>query len=261
MKRLLMLMATLLLILTACVEYEEELWLNPNGSGRVRMRLIHRSNFDNTKEFVNKQNLPGIHLISRQTSRVGQNYVYEVEFKFDSIEEFNNVNDRLASADFWGSITLNKTPEGNLIFKRRISLGNQKPDPALVTEEVTDPNLMDDPDDILENIARTQEKHPIWKYKLHVPWKIIGSNANKKNTNLSGRTLSWEYDTLEMWNKYEDMTVEMKKGVSWLVFVLIGVVVLLLGFFAVWMVRIYKRSHLFDVLNHKREHQEKTKVE
>ena len=258
MKRLLMLMTALLLLLTACVEYDEEFWLNPDGSGRVKLRLIHRSNFDNTKEFVSKTDLPGIHLISRQTSRVGQSYVYEVEFKFDSIDEFNNVNDRLASADFWGSITLNKTPEGNLVFKRRISLGSQKPDSTMVAVDINDPNMMDDPDDILENIARVQEKHPIWSYKLHVPWKIIGSNANREDIDISGKAISWRYDTLEMWNKYEEMTVEMKKGISWLVFVLVGVVVLLLGFFAVWMVRIYRGSHLHDVLTHKREHQEKT---
>lgn len=254
MKRTLPLLFALLLLLAGCVEYDEELWLNPDGSGKVKLRLAHRSHFDNTQVFIDKEDSPGIHLISRQTSRVGDRWVYEVYFKFDSIEAFNNVNDQLAAADFWGSITLNKTPEGNIVFKRRISLGNQSPDSTAVMLDPEDPYSMEDDFDILESIAKEQADKPVWNYKLHVPWKIVGSNANQDNIDAKGKTLNWSYDTSQMWNKYEEMTVEMKKGISWLMIVLFALVFLLLAFFVAWLFRISKRSHLHDVRQHKKEH-------
>ncbi|MBW6513773.1 MAG: hypothetical protein K0B87_03330 [Candidatus Syntrophosphaera sp.] len=241
MKRLLLLL-TALLLLAGCVEYDEELWLNPDGSGRAKLRLVHRSNYANTQEIMRKAELPGIHLQDSQVSQSGPFVVYKVSYKFDDIESFNNINDQLSEADFWGTVTLNKTPEGNIVFKRRISLGSQE---------------TDDIDDILESIyTREQTHHPVWTYKLHVPWKIISANTLDENIDHRQRTVSWEYDTGKMWNKYEMMTVEMKKGVSWLVLVLAGLVVLLFIFFVIWLVRISRRSHLKDAIRHQQEQEQ-----
>lgn len=242
MKRL-TLMLIVLLALTACVEYDEELWLNPDGSGKARIRLVHRSNYVNTEEIMNKAELPGIHLVDSQVSRVGENVVYSVTFKFDSLEAFNNINDQISSADFWGKITLNQEPGGNLIFKRRISLGSQE-------EEF-------DGDDILEGIySQQQTKHPVWSYKIHLPWKILATNALAENTDLGKKTISWSYDTLQMWNRYEVMSVEMKKGRPWFVYVLGILVALLLAAFVYWLIRISKRSHLKDSIKHRQEQEE-----
>lgn len=239
MKRLLPLLFALLL-LAGCVEYDEELWLNPDGSGKAKLRLIHRSNYANTQEIMRKAELPGIHLIDSQVEKAGPFVVYSVTFKFDDINSFNNVNDQISAADFWGSVTLNKTPDGKIVFKRRISLGSQE---------------TEDTDDILEGIYNQQQTdHPVWTYKLHVPWKIITANTTAENINHKERTVRWEYDTLQMWNKYEQMTVEMKQGISWLVVVLIGGVAVLLAFFVMWLIRISKRSHLKDALQHQLEH-------
>jgi hypothetical protein len=242
MKRMLLLLFSLLL-LAGCVEYDEELWLNPDGSGRARFRLVHRSNFDNTKEIQDKAGMPGIHLLDSKVSRSGQYVIYNVSFKFDSIEAFNNVNDQLSAADFWGNISLNRTPDGTIMFKRRISLGSQE---------------TDDTDDILEGIYRQrQTRHPIWNYKLHVPWKIMATDPAAISVDEKHRTIEWKYDTLQMWNKYELMTVQMKKGISWLVF-LLGAVVLILGvFFVMWLVKINKRSHLKDAILHRTEQEKK----
>ncbi len=242
MKRLLMLLVALI-ALAGCVQYDEELWLNPDGSGKAKLRLVHRSNYPNTQEIMRKAELPGIHLIDSQVSKSGPYVIYIVSFKFDDLESFNNINDQLSAADFWGSITLNKTPDGNIIFKRRISLGSQE---------------VGDIDDILEGIySSKQTKHPVWTYKLHVPWKILSADPSAESIDLKGKTVQWKYDTGKMWNKYELMSVVMKKGISWLVFVLIGVVLVLLSFFVMWLIRISKRSHLKDAILHKLEHSKK----
>lgn len=235
MKRLALLLITLSL-LAGCVHYDEELWLNRDGSGRAKLRVIHRSPYENPEEIMRKAALPGISLQSYNIQRRGADAIYSMEFKFKSVEAFNNVNDQLGAADFWGKITLNKESGRRISFKRRISLGSQESD------------------DDFENIfSRLQTDNPVWKYKLHVPWKIISSNALPENVDINNRTISWSFDTRAMWNKNEMMTVELEKGFPWMLIV-IGFIVLVLSIFIVhWLFRFAKKSHLIERLTHHQE--------
>ncbi len=279
MKRLLPLLAALLLILWGCVEYDEELWLNSDGSGRAKMRLTHRSHYANTQEIMNKLDKPGIHLRDIQRKQSGANMIYEVEFSFDSIEAFNNVNEQLAAADFWGQITLAKNPEGNIVFRRMISLNMDQPmetarefpegeleelfgkehagaDSSFMAEEDYINSLPDD-NDILQGIYMQQQtEHPLWTYKLHVPWQIITAGDNASSIDPENKVVTWKFDTMEMWNKYEVMTVEMKKGISWLVYALIVLLAALIAMFILWLIRIRRRSHLQEAIKHRRERED-----
>ncbi len=221
--------AALIILISGCVQYDEELWINRDGSGRAKIRLVHRSQYDNPEEIIKKAALPGIHLQKYDIQRVGKDIVYTVYFKFSNVEAFNNVNDRLGNADFWGKITLNKDKGRTIIFKRRISLGSQEGE------------------DEFEDLFRSQsEANPVWNYKLHVPWKIVRANALKDNIDYRKNTISWQYDTTYMWNKTQYMTVEMRKGFPWFVMVLgaLGLVVILIS--VVWLFKIARRSHLLD---------------
>ncbi|MDP3114327.1 MAG: hypothetical protein Q8M98_06060 [Candidatus Cloacimonadaceae bacterium] len=238
MKRLLWLILTLL-ALAGCVQYDEELWLNQDGSGKAKIRLVHRSTYENPEEIMRKAALPGINLIDSIISRVGPNVIYTVTFKFANIEAFNNVNDQLSNADFWGKITLNREPGGKVNFKRRIALGSQE-------EE----------DDFETLFSQMQTEHPVWNYKLHLPWKIVSSNAAEDKIDRGKRVISWSYDTAQMWNKHEYMIVEMEKGYPWTIIIIVMSVLIFLGFFAFWMIRIARRSHLLERLIH---HQESVK--
>ncbi len=231
--------ALLLLMISGCVHYDEELWINRDGSGRAKLRLVHRSQYDNPEEILKQASMPGIHLQKYDIERIGPDVIYTVYFKFSNVEAFNNVNDRLGSADFWGKITLNKGNDRTIVFKRRISLGSLEGE------------------DEIEDIFRTQiSKSPVWSYKLHVPWKIISANALAENIDRKTRTISWQYDTGYMWNKTQYMTVEMQKDLPWLVYILgvLGIVIVAISIF--WLVRIARRSHLLDwILESKEEDQ------
>lgn len=235
MKRLALLLMTLF-VLAGCVQYDEELWLNHDGSGRAKLRLVHRSPYENPEEIMRKASLPGISLQTYDIQRKGADAIYTIEFKFKSVEAFNNVNDQLGAADFWGKITLNKEPGRRITFKRRIALGSQEAD------------------DDFENIfSSMQTESMVWNYKLHVPWKIISSNALPENVDAKNRTISWSFDTRKMWNKNEMMTVELEKGFPWMLIV-IGFIVLVLGGFLVhWLFRFAKKSHLIERLTHHSE--------
>lgn len=230
MKRL-MICILALFALFGCVHYDEELWLHRDGSGRAKLRLIHRSPYENPEEILRKAELPGISLQGYNVQRNGQDVIYDIVFKFKSIEAFNNVNDQLGSADFWGKITLNKESGRRITYKRRISLGSQE-----------------ESDDLEEYFSQMHTQPAIWTYKLHAPWKVISTNAAPEK--VDGKTLEWSYDTSRMWNKHEYMTVEFRKELPWFVFVIAGIAILLIVFMIFWSLRIGKHSHLLERIRH-----------
>lgn len=222
-----------MLSLFGCVHYDEELWLHRDGSGKAKLRLIHRSQYENPEEILRKGNLPGISLQSYNVQRKGQDVIYDITFKFKSVEAFNNVNDQLGSADFWGKITLNKEPGRNISFKRRIALGSQE-------EE----------DDFEKLFTAMQKDAPIWTYKLHVPWRIVESNASAENIDIKGKTITWRYDTSQMWNTHEYMTATFRKSFPWFVVVIALIALSLMAFMVHWLMKIGKSSHLLERLKH-----------
>ena len=55
------------------------------------------------------------------------------------------------------------------------------------------------------------------------------------------------------------MTVEMEKGPPIIPIILIAVVIIMLGFFILWMNRIAKRSHFLDKLEHAKQFEKENK--
>ncbi|MCB5246139.1 MAG: hypothetical protein LHW61_05820 [Candidatus Cloacimonetes bacterium] len=250
-KKMLPFLIIMLFLLAGCVEYNEEMWLNPDGSGKVSLRLVHRSNYANTQEIMRKADLPGIHLISSQVQKNGPFMIYRITFKFDNIESFNSVSEEPTPVDFLGQVSINKNAEGHILYKRRIALGGYHIPESDVENDSIDINLIADPDDILANIYKKQQKdYPKWTYTLHAPWEIISASTTADKIDHKNKTVTWEFDTEQMWNKSELMVVEMKKGISWIVWVIIALAVLLLGFFIYWLVKIRHRSHLQEAINH-----------
>ena len=233
MKRLVILLLTLL-FLAGCVQYDEELWINRNGSGQAIIRVVHRSPYENPEEIMRKAALPGINLQSYDIQRKGPDVIYTINFKFKSIEAFNNVNDQLGAADFWGKITLNKEPGRRITFKRRIALGSQEQEEEGI-------------EDIL---GLLQPENPVWTYKVHLPWKIISTNALPENVDRENGTVTWSFDTRKMWHKQELMTVELQKDFPWFLLVIGAVIVVLLIFLIHWMFRFPKKSHWRERLKH-----------
>ncbi|MCB5259344.1 MAG: hypothetical protein PHY41_03545 [Candidatus Cloacimonetes bacterium] len=222
-----------MILLFGCVHYQEELWLHRDGSGKAKLRLINRSPYENTEEILRKADLPGISLESYNVSRQGPDVIYDIVFKFNNIEAFNNVNDQLGAADFWGKITLNKEHGRRITFKRRIALGSQEND-----------------DELESFFSQIQGEYPTWSYKLHVPWKITNSNAAPENVDIKGKTITWNYNTAKMWNNYEYMSAEFRKELPWFVFVIAFISLILIVFVMFWLFRISKKSHLIDRVKH-----------
>lgn len=217
MKRLVM-FGLLLFLLAGCVDYTEELWLNKNGSGRVKMTIGVLTNYENKQEINRYLNQPGISLISKSVYRKGKFTFYNLDFRFKSVESFNNLNDEISNADFLGRITLTREKDGAISFKRKIALG------SLSSE-----------DDEIEQIILSQSQGNLkWRYKLHLPWNIIRSNAAPSNVDLKARTIVWEYQTSHLWNKSQAMLVRMEPSRSLLPYFMIGLAGLLILISLLW---------------------------
>ena len=225
MKRLILL-GLLVVLFAGCVDYNEELWLNKDGSGRVKMIIGVLTNYANNQEINRYNSMPGIHLISKSVYRKKNYTYYKLEFTFDSLESFNNLNNQISNADCFGRITMIKDKDGSILLKRRIALGSSEGG-----------------DEIEELIFTQPQDNLKWKYKMHLPWKIIKANAAPANIDYKTNTVDWTYQTSFLWNKSQIMQVRMKKAHSLTAYLLIALVGIIIIVSLLWW-----RKHLRKVL-------------
>lgn len=220
-----MLFGLLLVLLTGCVDYTEELWLNKDGTGKAKLVIGVISSYENPEELNRFLDQPGISLISKSVSRK-QNYTYyNLYFKFNSLEAFNSLNDQVSNADFFGRITVNKEDDGTVTMNRRISLGS----------------ISSEDDEFEQLISKLSQGNFTWHYKMHLPWKIISSNADQVNIDYKKNTVTWEYQTAYLWNRPQTMTVMMKPSPPLLPLALIGLALILIIISLVWWRRYVKK--------------------
>lgn len=224
MKRLI-LFGLLLVLIAGCVDYEEELWLNKDGSGRVKMVIGALTTYENLEELNRYIDQPGISLIKKSVYRKKNYTYYNLDFKFNSLESFNNLNDQISNADFFGRISLTKEKDGSITMRRRIALGT----------------LSSEGDEIEQIFSKLSHNNLTWKYKMHLPWKIVKSNAAPANIDLKSNMVSWEYQTSYLWNKPQTMTVNLKPTFPILPILLIGFALVIVVISLIWWRRHIKK--------------------
>jgi hypothetical protein len=214
--RRLMLLGLLLLFLAGCVDYTEEMWLNRNGSGRVKMLIGVLTSYENKQEINRYLDQPGISLISKSVYRKDKYTYYRLDFRFSSLDAFNNLNEQVSNADFIGRITLKKAADGTITFNRRIALGSTS-----------------DQDEIEQLILKQPFGNLKWSYKIHLPWHILKANAEAANIDLKKNTVKWEYLASYLWGKSQNMTVSLQPSlpVKTLLLLALALIVILINFF------------------------------
>lgn len=225
--RRLMLLGILLLLLAGCIDYSEELWLNRDGSGRVKMVIGALTTYEN-KQVINRYlDQPGISLISKSVSRKDNYTYYKLDFRFNSLEAFNSLNDQVSNADFFGRITLTKEDDGTITMKRRIAFGS----------------LSGDEDEIEQLIFLQPQDNLNWSYKMHLPWKILKANAAPANIDYKAKTVSWGYQTSYLFNKSQTMTVSMQPTFPYYTVALLALALVLVLLSLLWWRRHLQRMH------------------
>ncbi len=222
----LLLLSFLLVLLAGCVDYNEELWLNSDGSGRAKTTIGVLTSYHNAEEINRYSTLPGIHLISKSVYRKKNYTYYNIEFTFDNLDAFNNLNDEISITQFIGRISLDKNKKGKIEFKRRIALGS----PAMENDEI-------------EQLILTLPHQDLkWSYKLHLPWRIIEANTSKEKISFQNSIVTWNYQTSMLWNKPQIMTVIMKKPFPALSLYFIALAAIIIILSLIWWRRNTRRK-------------------
>jgi hypothetical protein len=226
MRRLLCLFPVLLLLM-GCIQYDEEMWLNRDGSGRAQMHITVNSNYQNTDTISKYANIDGIHLLNFKTYRNDDNSYYIIELKFDNLKAFNELNDQDAIAHFIGKSEIIKQKGGLLKFKRVISLGST---------EIDDEDQMADLFQTIFTVNRN------WRYTLHLPYSIVTANTDPSNIDYKNKTVKWNYEIAYLWNKDRIMEVTMDRKIPFFLFYIGLPALILLVLLILWRVSHHKKK-------------------
>ncbi len=215
------------LCLLGCIQYEEEMWLNRNGSGYTQMHITVNSNYQNTDTISKYANIKGIHLQNFKTYRNEGNTYYDIELKFDNLQAFNALNDQDAIAHFIGKSEIIKEKRGLLKFRRVISLGST---------ELNDEDAMADLFQTIFTVNRN------WRYTLHLPYAIVSANSDPSNIDYKKNIVRWNYEIAYLWNKDQTMEVTMDRKIPFLLFFVGLPALILLVLLVLWRVSHHKKK-------------------
>lgn len=187
-------MATVLLLFSGCVKYNEELWFNDDLSGRIKVsvtveekiaRNIEKTGLDIfTQEGVDGLygGIEGVRVIEMNSTTGGTNRHTTFTLSFDTLESLQHIASAMKDTEFLGFITIEKNPSGSSTFARQVVL--RKDARRLITQEQ------------MNNID--------WNFIVHFPGKVLEANTPPGRERMKD-TRSWVYPLRELANNPQTM--------------------------------------------------------
>ena len=215
----------LLIIFTAvllggCVDYDEEMWLNGDLSGRVNMVISVQEEIvkgttglekDLSEEGVRRdlERLPGVKLESFESFREAGKMVAKLRITFDSLEKLTRHETTAGESTPLSLLgTLNVREEGSKwILERSLT--------ALPETKAKSTGS----DLFAKGLGSLFFSKNHLTYKLHLPGEII--TANSQRLDGKARTIEWNYTLAQAMRESPVMRAEWKKAFPW-VWLLIG---------------------------------------
>ena len=188
MKKLLI--AAVVLMYGGCVDYTEELWFNPDLSGRIQVnitieeklvKLIEETNRrDNifTEEGINNrfERVEGIRIIEAKVYTDGENRLSSFTLAFDSIESLMRISNAKKETNFLGEISITKTVSGTYVFDRIVVMSNDAQQKVI--------------DEVMDQYT--------WVYRVHLPGKVLEVNKSINSFDRDKGSLTWVYSLKEL---------------------------------------------------------------
>lgn len=240
------LFSVLVFVVAGCIEYQEKMKINNDGSGEITFAIgINESffqmggespemkEFDENKLKEKFQNQKGIKFTGSKTySKEGNRWI-EVQLAFDSVNDLMNASRDSTGQDIIGNISLKEDKDGNMVFERILSTKNDG--------EKTDSASTDLGNGMMEAMFGQYK----WKYELTVPGNIISSNAQENDIDRSTNTVKWALSLMSL-SKSKTLTVVYSTGSSSNItyILLIVIACLVLGFV---LLALLKRKKDIDV--------------
>ncbi len=201
MKKSIQLLLFMVLFLSNCIEYQEEMWFERDGSGKLTMKISlneYLSSLDegssdndfNEDEMVKDLNSHmGIKVTSSKSYYHNEKKWIEINLKFDSFDNLSKINEDETELNFMGKIKLTYDNKGNLNFSREIFIDNIDTD--------------DDENDA--TMIKAMLSKYKWEYIVHFPSKILVANAAEENIDESKKTVKWTFPLMVLAKKSQTM--------------------------------------------------------
>lgn len=227
---ILLLLCTVFVLCTGCVEYSEEIWFKKDMSGQITIKLKIAEMFVDLSEQAGRtynifteeeiQNhftsISEVRLIESSVETSDEYRIITITLKFDSQDSFRNIFASTDETDFLGGIKLRKTAQGNMSFTRTIALK----DSSSRAIELYDENL---------------NQH-YFISTIHFPGFIISANAPQANIDTdTNNTVTWAFslDTLtkEQRTMVADYTAPSERNIISIVLAAIVFLVVFAGLY------------------------------
>lgn len=213
-------------VLSGCLNITQEVWVNPDGSGKIKIdmglgEVFFQMGGDEASnpltemktDFEAQSGTKNLK-VSEYTDDKAQMRHLVIEFETDNIQQYllNNASQSSMGAP----MTLEKLANGNYLLKQTIS----NPDPSSAGGEV---------DQQTKDMMVEYFKDMYWKIIVHVP-SVISTTGSQ-----SGQTVEWKVPMADLFleNKVVDVSLEYSltpaPSTGWVLYVVIGAVVVVLA--------------------------------
>lgn len=234
--RLALLLVASLSLLSSCLDYREELWINGNGSGKLHATIALKSEIgvppvDGSQPDEVENQLreifaasDGAEVESYQTYVDGKKRIYDFTVRFSDIRKLkpaivagqNNIG------AVFGDFEITRIPNGKLAVKRIVKLGEPQ---ATTADDAESESAADTDPDLGEALGKAfgglvanamlSDYH--LDYVTHFPTEIV--SANTPNIDRENHTVTWRYSLAEASQGPLTMTAEIKRpglGILWI---------------------------------------------
>jgi hypothetical protein len=212
------------LLLGSCVDYEEEMWLNDDLSGRLAITLSVQEELvkgntglerDIREEVIRRdiERIPGVKLQSFRAFRDAGKIIEKMVIEFDSVEKLSRYETRIGEA---GAVSLLGT--FNIQESRgRISLARTVPVLPRLQGSTAVKDLF------VQGLSSLFLGKNYLNYKLHLPREII--NANTQRVDGANRVVEWKFTLAQAVHDPPSMQTEWKRQGGVGTIVLVGILI------------------------------------
>jgi hypothetical protein len=217
---------SIIFLLGGCIDYDEEMWLNTDLSGKVAMTISVREELvqgktgferDLSEASVRRdvQRIPGVKLESFSSYREAGKIVAKLLITFDAVEKLTRQEKSAANItpiSFLGSIRTRQ--EGRKFFFERAL-------PAIPDTQTNSFGTQL----FVQGLSALMLSNNYLTYRLHIPGELI--TANTQHVDGESRTVDWKFTLAQAMRDPPDMQVQWKGPLYKSTILIVSVIVLL----------------------------------
>ena len=221
--------ALLLFVLSSCIDYQEKMKLNYDGSGTITFAVgVNQSlfggiadssnfkDFDESKIKEQYSGKKGIKFLGSRTYTQDGNKWVEINLSFESLQALNEANKDSMQQSMMGTINLSEDASGNMVFTRKLLAKPGSTEKDSVGSEFAD------------GMMQMMFGNYKWKYELTLPGKIISTNAAQNDVDYKTNTVKWTMSLASLASAHEMIVTFEKASKVNMTLVILGVLIVMI---------------------------------